>query len=121
MIGIRYVFVALALVANAPHRAGAHDIYGSLVDKAGRRCCNDTDCRPAPYRVTPTGIQMLVDGRWLAVPESAIQYRVLPGDTGETGGAHWCGGLDPDGWVRIHCAVLPPRSASSRTVQEIQP
>ena len=106
------VFACLALVASLPASALAHDIYGTLKDKAGRSCCNDTDCRPAAYRVIPTGVQMLVDGRWFDVPESTIQYRVLPGDNGETGGAHWCGGLDPDGWVRTHCAVLPPRSSA---------
>ena len=39
-----------------------------------------------PYRVTPTGVQMFVDGEWIAVPDYAIQYRALPGDTGETAG-----------------------------------
>jgi hypothetical protein len=58
---------------------------------------------------------MLVDGEWIAVPEYTIQYRALPGDTGETAGGHWCGdirtkhgdGLD----YSTHCAILPPNPA----------
>ena len=46
-----------------------------------------------PYRVTPAGVQMLVDGEWIAVPDHVIQYRALPGDTGETAGGHWCGAI----------------------------
>ena len=71
--------------------AEAHDIYSPLKDRLGNSCCDDGDCRPAPYRVTPTGVQMLVNGDWIAVPNDTIQYRAIPGDTGETGGGHWCG------------------------------
>jgi hypothetical protein len=113
MIAVRSAVAALALLATWPAPSRAHDIYGLLKDRAGRNCCNDTDCRAAVHRITPAGVQMLVDGSWIGVPESVIQYRVLPGDTGETGGAHWCGGLGPDGWIRTHCAVLPPRTAAS--------
>ena len=48
---------------------------------------------------------MLVDGEWLAVPDDAIQYRALEGDTGETRGGHWCGLMtfgNP-----TYCAILP--------------
>ena len=53
-----------------------------------------SDCAPAPFRVTPIGLQMLVHGRWIAVPSNKIQYRLLAGDTGDTGGGHWCGAFD---------------------------
>src|SRR5215208_2577789 len=69
----------------------AHDIYSHLTDTAGASCCNEHDCRPAPYRVTPTGVQMHVDEDWFDVPDGLIQYRSLLGDTGETDGGHWCG------------------------------
>lgn len=36
--------------------------------------------------VTPTGVQMFVEGEWIWVPDHTIQYRALPGDTGETDG-----------------------------------
>jgi hypothetical protein len=74
---------------------------------------------PAHYRVTPDGVRMFVRGRWIAVPNNKIQYRTLVGDTGETGGGHWCGwALDPTGPAgdsRAHtiCAVLPPNFAAA--------
>jgi hypothetical protein len=34
---------------------------------------------------------MLLDDEWIHVPNDVIQYRSLDGDTGETGGGHWCG------------------------------
>jgi hypothetical protein len=37
------------------------------------------------------GVQMYVDDDWFDVPDGSIQYRTLPGDTGETRGGHWCG------------------------------
>ncbi|MFC1455724.1 hypothetical protein ACETIH_03115 [Microvirga arabica] len=90
----------------------AHDIYSPLRDKAGRNCCDDGDCRPAPYRVRPTGVQMFVEGKWIWVPDHTIQYRALPGDTGETDGGHWCGkfenGPGYDLGYATYCAILPP-------------
>ena len=93
----------------------AHDIYSHLADSEGASCCNQTDCAPAPFRVTPIGLQMLVHGRWIAVPSNKIQYRLLAGDTGDTGGGHWCGidsglGLQPEPVTR--CAIVPPNSAA---------
>jgi hypothetical protein len=88
----------------------AHDIYMSLVDRDGQTCCHGRDCRPARYRSTAAGVEMLVDGRWIVVPDDPIQYRALNGDTGETAGGHWCGKLE---YGVTYCAVLPPRSAFS--------
>ena len=102
----------------------AHDIYPHLRDRLGNGCCDDKDCRPARYRVTPAGVQMLVDGQRVAVPDYTIQYRVLPGDTGETAGGHWCGAIRsahdgrPD--YATHCAILPPDPTSIR-IGPIQP
>jgi len=98
------------LLATASWPTQAHDIYSNLRDKGGESCCNDRDCRPAPYRTTPAGVQMLVEGSWIVVPNSSIQYRTLPGDTGETAGGHWCGKME---YSVTYCAVLPPRSASA--------
>src|SRR3954463_1326646 len=47
--------VAALLVSSNP--AEAHDIYSRLVDKWGAPCCNETDCRPARFRVTPKGVE----------------------------------------------------------------
>ena len=86
------LLAAICLISFDPPTE-AHDIYSPLKDRWGNSCCNDQDCRPVPYRMTPNGVQMLVDGEWIAVPDHAIQYRALPGDGGETAGGHWCGAI----------------------------
>ena len=71
---------------------------------------------PAKFRVTPSGVRMLIRGRWIAVPANKIQYLLLPGDTGETAGGHWCGWsygvqsepLGANDPAHTHCAILPP-------------
>src|SRR5215208_1158112 len=93
--------VLRALVATACASAGlcisqpvpvfAHDIYSQLTSKSGRRCCDGSDCRPAQYRVKTSGIEMLVQRRWVHIPSGSVQYRAIAGDTGETSGGHWCG------------------------------
>jgi len=98
------------LLATSSWPSPAHDIYMSLKDETGASCCNDRDCRPARYRITAGGVEMLVDGKWIAVWENHIQYRTLEGDTGETGGGHWCGKIE---YGVTYCAVLPPSLASA--------
>jgi hypothetical protein len=103
------LFAVLLFVGFEPI-TNAHDIYSPLRDRAGRNCCDDGDCRPAPYRVRPTGVQMFVEGEWIWVPDQTIQYRTLPGDTGDTDGGHWCGRTGPNyemGYATF-CAILPP-------------
>jgi hypothetical protein len=93
----------------------AHDIYSPLVDNHGGSCCHDRDCRPAPYRLTASDVEMFVEGKWIAVPAETIVYRALPGDTGETGGGHWCGvryDADLGNIYLTRCAVLPPQAAA---------
>ena len=99
-------FMTLASLAGWSAPTDAHDIYMALKNRFGQRCCNEGDCRPANYRITHGGVQMLVDGEWLPVPEETIQYRALEGDTGETRGGHWCG-LMAFGSL-TYCAILPP-------------
>jgi hypothetical protein len=109
------LLTAIALLSFEPP-TDAHDIYSHLKDRWGNSCCDEKDCRPVPYRVTPTGVQMFVDGEWIAVPDYAIQYRALPGDTGETAGGHWCGRIQNGHGDRMdyatHCAILPPNAAA---------
>ncbi|WP_262270786.1 hypothetical protein [Microvirga yunnanensis] len=114
-----------AILAVAPELPSeAHDIYSGLTDAAGASCCDEHDCQPAPYRVSPRGVQMYLDGNWYDVPNEEIQYRSLLGDTGETRGGHWCGTTlyesgRRDGYssreVRhvTHCVILPPNSTSA--------
>jgi hypothetical protein len=103
---------AVVLQVGLGSATEAHDIYSHLRDRWGNSCCDEKDCRPVPYRVTPTGVQMFVDGEWIAVPDYAIQYRALSGDTGETDGGHWCGIIRDGHGDRVEystlCAVLPP-------------
>jgi hypothetical protein len=103
--------VFLAITANWPAPIEAHDIYTTLKDRFGGSCCSERDCRPAHYRITAAGVQMLVRGEWIAVPDETIQYRTVEGDTGATAGGHWCGTTHFGIWT--HCAILPPSSASS--------
>lgn len=105
-----------ALLALSAGSALAHDIYGDVVDRFGLSCCNETDCRPAPYRFTGKGLQMHADDRWIDVPRHMVQHRTLIGDTGETGGGHWCGSAQEEGGEVFHvtrCAVLPPNTVST--------
>jgi hypothetical protein len=113
----RTAFVIAVLAASLPLSIQAHDIYSHLRDQSGTSCCNDRDCRRAPYRFTATGVQMFVDSRWIEVPSDKIQYTAIQGDTGETGGGHWCGSdYEPSlGSLYItRCAILPPQPASAQ-------
>jgi hypothetical protein len=69
-------------------------MYSHLLDGWGTPCCNNTDCRPARFRITPRGVEMFVDRNWIRIPPDKLQYRILHGDSGETGGGHWCGSSD---------------------------
>jgi hypothetical protein len=109
-MSLKLGLLAVLLFVGFEPPTDAHDIYSPLRDRAGRNCCDDGDCRPAPYQVRPTGVQMFVEGKWIWVPDHTIQYRALPGDTGETDGGHWCGQSGPSyetGYVTF-CAILPP-------------
>ena len=52
--------VPLFLAAIAPATVNAHDIYHGLTSNFGKDCCDNSDCRPAHYRITPAGVQMLL-------------------------------------------------------------
>ena len=119
-MSIRTAVVAAVLVTSLPIQA--HDIYSDLRDAEGKNCCNVLDCQPAPYRLTPSGVKMLVYGRWIDVPSGKIQYRALSGDTGESDGGHWCGsgyemgGYDVSVPYVTKCAILPPQAASAEPI-----
>ena len=103
--------LSLGMIMSWPTPVTAHDIYATLKDGSGRSCCSDHDCRPAHYRFTPAGVQMLISGEWIPVPNETIQYRLLDGDSGETAGGHWCG---LTGSVIVtFCAILPPNPTSA--------
>ena len=108
--------LAVLVIGSGPVRA--HDRYSHLLDGWGTRC-NNTDCRPARFRITPRGVEMFVDRKWIRIPPDKLQYRIPHGDSGETGGGRWCGSSDwgfdgtgnPDLYGVTRCAVLPPNFA----------
>jgi hypothetical protein len=114
-MSFRYAMASLVVLAGAPAGVPAHDIYTGLYSRYGTACCDHSDCRPARYRETADGVQMLIEDEWIAVPPDAIQYRLLLGDSGESGGGHWCGHRinEPSetGYFTF-CAILPPRLAA---------
>jgi hypothetical protein len=115
-MSIRLFLSVILLSTGFSFPTKAHDIYSRLLGSWGNSCCDDKDCRPAPFRVTPDGVQMLIDGEWIEVPGYTIQYRALYGDSGETGGGHWCGRsyqkVDNSVFHVTQCAVLPPGTAT---------
>ncbi|QCI66971.1 hypothetical protein [Phreatobacter stygius] len=101
--------LALGLLAMSAGPLPAHDIYTHLKNKAGRSCCDGTDCRPVRYRQTPSGVHMLIEGVWVRIPDSQVEQRTIEGDTGETGGGHWCGRrLLGENRFMTYCAFVPP-------------
>ena len=89
---MRTLMTMIAILILPAACAEGHDIYSGLMDRLGESsCCDDRDCRPAHYRITSVGVEMLLDDEWVGVPNDVIQYRTLDGDTGETHGGHWCG------------------------------
>jgi hypothetical protein len=113
----RSAVMAVVLAASLPLPLQAHDIYSHLKDKSGTSCCDDRDCQLAPYRFTANGLQMFVDRRWIEVPSDKIQYVAVLGDTGETGGGHWCGSAYEPSFGPLYitrCAILPPQAASAQ-------
>lgn len=115
-MSLKLPLLGIALLLSLRYPTEAHDIYSHLTDSWGNSCCDSKDCRPAPYRITPAGVYMFVGGQWVEVPNHTIQYRALLGDSGETGGGHWCGRayqkVDNSVFHVTQCAVLPPNAAA---------
>jgi len=118
---MRTMATTIAMLVLTGTYTQGHDIYSALKDNHGQSCCNETDCRPANYRVTVAGVEMLLDGEWVHVPNEVIQFHTLHGETGETHGGHWCGNmyrsfekLHPDyspmsqSFFYTRCVILPP-------------
>src|SRR5689334_22890157 len=116
--GLRFPAITLAAILAsavliAPSRVESHDIYVGVYTKQGVPCCDVNDCVPAPFRFTPSGVEMLVRGVWIRVPRWYIMYIELAGDTTPYR-SHWCGALDRvpiDGVNTLtRCAILPPHA-----------
>jgi hypothetical protein len=78
---MRTLMTMIAILILSAACAQGHDIYSGLKDHRGQSsCCDESDCRPAHYRITSASIEMLLDGEWVRVPHDIIQYRSLDGD-----------------------------------------
>lgn len=102
---------AAALLALLANTAQAHDPAGHAKfhhwyqhfkqPGTGMSCCDGKDCRPiSSYRVTPNGVEILVNGIWFFPPPQTV----IESDTID-GGAHFCGidGKPP----HTFCAIIP--------------
>ncbi len=106
---MRTMMTMPAILILAVACAEGHNIYSGLKDHLGAAsCCDERDCRPAHYRITPAGVEMLLDDEWVRVPDSVVQYRRLDGDTGETGGGHWCGVTNWKQQDQVRAFEYPP-------------
>ncbi len=75
------VISALITILFLSGVAQAHDIYTHLKSRSGKSCCDNSDCRPAPYRTTSSGVEMLVGETWVWVPRLTARFyprRLLP-------------------------------------------
>jgi hypothetical protein len=81
-----------------------HHWYMTLYDKAGKSCCNLTDCRPTESRVRGEEIEMLVDGEWTVIPSDKILWNKQSPDLG----SHVCSPPQPSRYPKGHvfCAVI---------------
>ena len=109
---LRTLPLLAAVLAIWPGPVEAHDIYTHLKSRSGQSCCDGTDCRPVPYWVTASGVEMRVGETRIVVPRETVQHRALDGDTGETNGGHWYGERYESSFI-TYCAFLPPNLASA--------
>ena len=110
-----YLIKALLVVLATPDWSFAegpadhdkfHQFYKGLQQPgSGASCCNNKDCRPVAFRVTATGVEMLIAGRWIRPPD----VRTLEIETPD-GGAHWCGIETRDEPITF-CAIIPRSGA----------
>jgi len=80
-----------------------HGFYlGLRQPKSGISCCNNQDCRPAFHRVTPTGIEVEINGVWRSMPQGTVIETETPDQ-----GAHWCGIGENSGAPTTYCVIIP--------------
>ena len=87
------------------HDTWHEEFYSKLVQDNGESCCHLNDCRPTLSRMISNHYEILVDGRWAAVPRNTIRKVTAPDR-----GAHVCApqGMNDYGQPMIFCVVLPP-------------
>ena len=106
LIFLVLLFLAGAVFGQTPHDRW-HDRYQEWKTESGASCCDLTDCRGigSGYRLTHDGYEILVEGEYFKVPQSAIRPYPSP-----DGGAHACytmGYLDGKVQPTIRCFIRP--------------
>jgi hypothetical protein len=65
-------------------------------------CCNNLDCRPAPHRVTPNGVEFYIAGKWFMPPADKLMEVTTPDAS-----SHWCGTGESLREPITFCAIVP--------------
>jgi hypothetical protein len=89
---------------HAGHARYHENFYMGLKQPGtGVSCCNNQDCRPAPHRVTPNGVEFFVGNRWFMPPADRLIETDVPGGTS----SHWCGSGEHLKEPITFCAIVP--------------
>ena len=85
------------------HALHHHGFYDGLKQPGTNlSCCHDKDCRPAKFRITQSGVQFQIAGKWIDAPAE----RTLEIDTPD-GAGHWCGYGESTNAPHTYCAIVP--------------
>jgi hypothetical protein len=100
---IAYIASIAVSAAAPPQNAdpGLATWFRGLKAPNGTACCTVADCRRAMHRMTTKGYEVMIDGKWVAVPWE----RVLRRTDNPTGEAVVC---RVPGTALILCFVRPP-------------
>jgi hypothetical protein len=99
------MFASIALAHDHAGHARYHEQFymGLKQPGTGVSCCNNQDCRPAPHRVTPNGVEFFVGNRWFMPPAD----RLIETDTPSGTTSHWCGTGEHLKEPITFCAIVP--------------
>lgn len=97
--------MTLSAAAHDPQGHAKHHEHfymGLKQPGTGMSCCNNQDCRPAPHRITATGVEFFVAGKWFMPPQSKLIEVETPDAEG-----HWCGVNERASTPTTFCAIVP--------------
>lgn len=99
------LLIAAILIAALISLARGHEIhlangsvnYSNWINKDGKGCCNNQDCRPAKDDEvrTTTVVEVKVDGQWCPV---LPHHYLKSGNAPDWGSAHLCVQANPSGY-----------------------
>jgi hypothetical protein len=98
-----FVFASSALAQDHSGHARYHENFymGLKQPGTGVSCCNNQDCRPAPHRVTPNGVEFYIAGKWFMPPVE----RLIEHESADQ--SHWCGTAEHLKEPITFCAIVP--------------